>query len=214
MLFLRQTCFIWISVFPDKLTQTLQEALLVLPKPLNDRIECLRITGHCFRTSHAQTQCGNKSRNQGVKLVGFWFPLLRNSCGLERQNVRLSRWLPYLVLTPLKLELATEYRLDRPLSLAELVSTGEVCVGESGPRSSLTAESGLSGSGSELLILTLALFLAALFRNERREFSIWKQNTANHKRGVTDYLLCLNTAVFLTIRLRVPFVSVLLYGMD
>lgn len=33
---------------------------------------------------------------------------------------------PYLALTPLKLELATELRLDRPLSLAELVSTGRV----------------------------------------------------------------------------------------
>lgn len=73
---------------------------------------------------------------------------------------------------PLKLELATELRLDRPLSLAELVSIGEVCDGESRPRSSLTAESGLSGSGSELLRLTLALFFAALLRNERREFSI------------------------------------------
>lgn len=76
----------------------------------------------------------------------------------------------YLVLMPLKLELATELRLERPLSLAELVSTGEVCDGESRPRSILTAESGLSGS--ELLRLTLALFLAALLRNERREFSI------------------------------------------
>lgn len=82
--------------------------------------------------------------------------------------------MPYLLLTPLKLELATELRLDRPLSLAELVSNGKVCVGESGPGSSLTAESGLSAS--ELFILTLALFLAALFRNERSEFSIWERN--------------------------------------
>lgn len=86
---------------------------------------------------------------------------------------------------PLKLELATELRLERPLSLAELVSTGEVCDGESRPRSSLTAESGLSGSGSELLILTLALFLAALFRKERRELSIWKQQTASNTQTVT-----------------------------
>lgn len=165
------------------------------------------MTGRRFRTSHPQTQCGNTSRNQGVELVGFWFPSMRDSCERERQNVRLCHWLPYLVLTPLKLELATELRLDSLLSLAELVSTGEVCVGESETRSSLTAESGLSGSGSELLILTLALFLAALFRNERREFSIWKQNTANHKRRVTDCLLRLNTAVFLIRRLRVPFIS-------
>lgn len=77
---------------------------------------------------------------------------------------------PHLVLMPLKLELATELRLERPLSLAELVSIGGVCDGESEPRSSLTAESGLSGS--EPLRLTLALFLAALLRNERRELSI------------------------------------------
>ncbi len=82
---------------------------------------------------------------------------------------------------PLKLELATELRLERPLSLAELVSTGEVCNGESRPRSCLTAESGLSGSGSKLLRLTLALFLAALLRNERREFSICEQHTNWYK---------------------------------
>lgn len=79
-----------------------------------------------------------------------------------------------LVFKPLKLELATEIRLDSPLSLAELVSTGEVCSGESRPKSSLTAESGLSTSG--LLWLTLALFLAALFRKERKEFSICEQH--------------------------------------
>lgn len=61
---------------------------------------------------------------------------------------------------PLTLELATELRLDRPLSLAELVSIGEVYDGESRSRSNLTAESGLSGSG--LLKLSLALFFAAL----------------------------------------------------
>lgn len=77
---------------------------------------------------------------------------------------------PGLVLMPLKLELATELRLKRPLSLAELVGMGDVCDGESRPRSNFTAESGLSGS--ELLRLTLALFLAALLRNERSEFSI------------------------------------------
>lgn len=81
---------------------------------------------------------------------------------------------------PFKLELATELRLERPLSLAELVSIGEVCDGESRPRSSLTAESGLSGSGSGLLRLTLALFLAALLRNERREFSICEQHAKWH----------------------------------
>lgn len=79
---------------------------------------------------------------------------------------------------PLKLELATELRLERPLSLAEV---GEVCDGESRPRSSLTAESGLSGSGSELFMLTLALFLAALFRKERREFSICERHTNMHE---------------------------------
>lgn len=82
---------------------------------------------------------------------------------------------------PLKLELATELRLESPLSLAELVSIGEVYDGESRPRSSLTAESGLSGSGSELLRLTLALFLAALLRKERSEFSICERHT--HWRG-------------------------------
>lgn len=78
-----------------------------------------------------------------------------------------------LVLIPLVLELATELRLERPLSLAELVSMGELCDGESRHRSNLTAESGLSGSG--LLRFTLALFFAALLRNERREFNICKQ---------------------------------------
>lgn len=75
----------------------------------------------------------------------------------------------YLVLLLLKLELASELRLEIPLSLTELVSTGEV-KGEARPRSNLIAESGLSGS--ELLRLILALLLAALLRNERREFSI------------------------------------------
>lgn len=82
----------------------------------------------------------------------------------------------YLVLMALKLELATELRLERPLSLAEVVSIGEVCDGESKPRSSLTAESGLSGSE----LFTLALFLAALLRNERREFSICEQHRNWH----------------------------------
>ena len=75
----------------------------------------------------------------------------------------------YLVLKPL----ATELRVERPLSLAELVSFGEVCDNES--RSNLTAESGLPGSG--LLRLTLALFLAALLCNERREFRICEEHT-------------------------------------
>lgn len=88
-----------------------------------------------------------------------------------------KRWILHLVLMPLKLELATELRLESPLSLAEVVSIGEVCDGESRPRSSLKAESGLSGS--ELLRLTLALFLAALLRSERSEFSIWKQQDTN-----------------------------------
>ncbi len=81
---------------------------------------------------------------------------------------------------PFKLELATEFRLERPLSLTELVSIGEACDGESVLRSGLTAESGLSVSGSEPLRLTLALFLAALLRNERREFSICEQHTNWH----------------------------------
>ena len=81
-------------------------------------------------------------------------------------------WILYLVLVPLELMLVTELRLERPPSLVELVSFREGCDGESRPRSNLTAESGLSGSG--LLRPTLALFLAALLRNERREFSICK----------------------------------------
>lgn len=47
----------------------------------------------------------------------------------------------YLVLMPLKLSLRIELKLDRPLSL-----TGEACDVVSRPRSSFTAESGLSGS--------------------------------------------------------------------
>lgn len=65
-----------------------------------------------------------------------------------------------------------EYRLLRPLSLRGLVTDGDVCSGESGTSSSFTAESGLSGSGSEPLALTLARFLAALFLSDRKEFSI------------------------------------------
>lgn len=65
-----------------------------------------------------------------------------------------------------------EQRLLKPLSLKGLATDGDVSSGESGTRSSLTAESGLSGSGSEPLALTAARFLAALFRSERRDFSI------------------------------------------
>lgn len=83
---------------------------------------------------------------------------------------------------PLKLQLAAELRLDRPLSLVELVSVGGVCDGESRPRSNLTAESGLSGSRSELLRFTLALFLAALLRKERSEFSICNVHRNCHKK--------------------------------
>lgn len=130
------------------------------------------------------------------------------------QNNCKTLWILYLVLIPLKLKLVTELRLERPLSLVEQVSIGEVCDGESRPRSSLTAESGLSGSGSELLMLTFALFLAALFRNEQREFSICEQQTNRHLWACREkippaglagcflmYLytnyLCLNTGVFL-----------------
>ncbi len=104
--------------------------------------------------------------------------LLMNSKAI---HAKLSEmWILHLVLMPFKLELATELRLERPLSLAEPVSIGDVCDGESRPRSSLMAESGLSGSRSGLLRLTLALFLAALLRNERREFSICQQHTKWH----------------------------------
>lgn len=68
-----------------------------------------------------------------------------------------------------------EQRLDRPLSLSGEVTEGDVCEGESSAASIRTAESGLSGSGSEPLWLTLARFLAALLRRERREFSIWER---------------------------------------
>lgn len=103
---------------------------------------------------------------------GMFFFLIMGQWWREYDRGKL--WILHLVLMPLKLELATELRLERPLSLAEV---GEVCDGESRPRSSLTAESGLSGSGSELFMLTLALFLAALFRKERREFSICERHT-------------------------------------
>lgn len=83
-------------------------------------------------------------------------------------------WVFYLFM-PLKLEFATELRLESPLSLVELVSTGEVFDSESRPKSTFTAESGLSGSG--LLRLALARFLAALLRSERRELSICGQVT-------------------------------------
>lgn len=51
----------------------------------------------------------------------------------------------HLVLRPLKVELWGEQRLERPLSLAELVSLADVWKGESGLHSSFRAESGLSG---------------------------------------------------------------------
>lgn len=76
-----------------------------------------------------------------------------------------------------------EYRLLRPLSLRGLVTDGDVCSGESGTSSSFTAESGLSGSGSEPLALTLALFLAALFLSDRSEFSIWKKTRTDGGHG-------------------------------
>lgn len=59
----------------------------------------------------------------------------------------------------LSLPLAAELTGLRPLSLSGLLTDGGVCCG-------------LSGSASELLTLTLARFLAALFLRERREFSI------------------------------------------
>lgn len=63
-----------------------------------------------------------------------------------------------------------EYRLDRLLSLIGLVTDGEVCEDESRFGSSITAESGLSGSGSEPLMLAFARFLAILLRKECSEF--------------------------------------------
>lgn len=92
--------------------------------------------------------------------------------------------IPDLALMLLKL--AAELRLESPLSLAELVSTGDVCNGESSLGSTCTAESGLSGSG--LPRLTLALFLAALFRKVRREFSIckWQTKLANQQNYTTQ----------------------------
>lgn len=95
--------------------------------------------------------------------------------------------IPDLVFMPLMPELETELILESPLSLTELVSTGEVCDGDSKPRSTLTAESGLSGSG--LPWFTLALFLAALLRNERREFSICEQQTSYRIEALEAQLL-------------------------
>lgn len=60
------------------------------------------------------------------------------------------------------------------------MTVGELWDGESRPSSSFMAESGLSGSGSEPLRLTLALFLAALLRSERREFNIYEKHTQWH----------------------------------
>lgn len=65
-----------------------------------------------------------------------------------------------------------EQRLLKLLSLRGLATDGDIRSGESGTSSSFTAESGLSGSGSEPLTLTAARFLAALFLSERREFNI------------------------------------------
>lgn len=89
----------------------------------------------------------------------------------------------YLVLMPLKLEFVTELRLERPLSLAELVSIGGVCDGESRSRSNLPAESGLYVSRPELLRLPLVLFLAALFRKERKDFNICEDKNGRNEHG-------------------------------
>lgn len=74
---------------------------------------------------------------------------------------------------PFKLELVAELILERPLSLAELVRALVEWEVEFKRTSTLTAESGLSGSG--LPWPTPALLLVVLFRSERNEFSICVQ---------------------------------------
>lgn len=61
--------------------------------------------------------------------------------------------------------------LEIPLSPVEAVPGEEPCEGQSPENSNFTAESGLSRSA--MLLLSFALFLAALFRRDLREFCIW-----------------------------------------
>lgn len=61
--------------------------------------------------------------------------------------------------------------LYTPLSLQKPALGEDAWEGDSPDRSSLRAESGLSRS--EMLPLSFALFLAALFRRDLREFCIW-----------------------------------------
>lgn len=61
--------------------------------------------------------------------------------------------------------------LEIPLSPVEAALGEEPWEGQSPENSSFTAESGLSRSA--MLLLSFALFLAALFRRDLREFCIW-----------------------------------------
>lgn len=133
----------------------------------------------CKNPQHCSTRCQSAPFLYTMFVRSSSATNRRYCAGLEKKKLKdRTQKDIHLLLMPLELELATEPRLDRPLSLAELVSFGDVCDGESRPRSNLTAESGLSGSG--LLRLALALFLAALLRNERREFSICGKHTKWH----------------------------------
>lgn len=67
-----------------------------------------------------------------------------------------------------------------PLSAVEVVLGEDPCEGQSPQNSNFTAESGLSSSA--MLLLSFALFLAALFRRDLREFCIC---TAGRRTGST-----------------------------
>lgn len=69
-------------------------------------------------------------------------------------------------------------QLEIPLSPVEAVPGEEPWEGQSPQNSIFTAESGLSSPA--MLLLSFALFLAALFRRDLSEFCIWTAGKKGH----------------------------------
>lgn len=106
--------------FHNSAIHTLRKALLSLPKQFiasegqNQVVEDSKLLlSDVSRANTGQRVFTDESSSSASSMP--------DSSGLDWDVIR---WVQHLVLTPLKLELATELRLDRPLSLVELVSTG------------------------------------------------------------------------------------------